>query len=433
MKRLLLSAISLVAVALATPAEAQPIRLECDLFTSAVKGCVPPSGGGTTNYLRADGTFAAPPGSGTSAACPSAASLGFVGDGSTDNVATWNTWAAGFTSAMAGYCIDFGTGWYKFSSGVSIAIPVSTQGNQALVIRGIGSEGAVLDFATGGGITINPLSTFEAKQYHISGLSLWTRGTTGNCITVNNTITTTLQNSIRDVVCRGVGGSTNWASGIYLANQGQLYIENFIITHSTIGINVAASATAGASPGIVIANGSIGATDKAIYVGNNSESILIDKMIFNGGTKIYIDGTNIFQVTVSNSVFSGLISGVGQSNADGIFVNGAGAIQLINNLMYCNPGFSCIKATNTHGLTIIGNIFRGDSGIGSNTGITIGTYPSGNTVPSTIVGNSFSTLATGINLLTGSSKVNVQSNAYSSNTTNIVNSGTGNTIGGGSP
>lgn len=33
-----------------------------DLFTSALKGLVPASGGGTTNFLRADGTFAAPPG-----------------------------------------------------------------------------------------------------------------------------------------------------------------------------------------------------------------------------------------------------------------------------------------------------------------------------------------------------------------------------------
>jgi hypothetical protein len=33
-------------------------------FTDSLKGLVPPSGGGTTNYLRADGTFAAPPGSG---------------------------------------------------------------------------------------------------------------------------------------------------------------------------------------------------------------------------------------------------------------------------------------------------------------------------------------------------------------------------------
>jgi len=40
---------------------------QLDLFTSSLKGLVPPSGGGTVNFLRADGTFAAPPsgGSGT--------------------------------------------------------------------------------------------------------------------------------------------------------------------------------------------------------------------------------------------------------------------------------------------------------------------------------------------------------------------------------
>lgn len=32
-----------------------------DVFTSSLKGLVPASGGGTTNFLRADGTFAAPP------------------------------------------------------------------------------------------------------------------------------------------------------------------------------------------------------------------------------------------------------------------------------------------------------------------------------------------------------------------------------------
>lgn len=36
-----------------------------DAFTSALKGLAPASGGGTTNYLRADGTWAAPPGAGS--------------------------------------------------------------------------------------------------------------------------------------------------------------------------------------------------------------------------------------------------------------------------------------------------------------------------------------------------------------------------------
>ncbi len=35
-----------------------------DTFTSGAKGLAPASGGGTTNYLRADGTYAAPPGNG---------------------------------------------------------------------------------------------------------------------------------------------------------------------------------------------------------------------------------------------------------------------------------------------------------------------------------------------------------------------------------
>lgn len=35
-----------------------------DLFTTSLKGLVPASGGGTTNFLRADGTWAAPPGGG---------------------------------------------------------------------------------------------------------------------------------------------------------------------------------------------------------------------------------------------------------------------------------------------------------------------------------------------------------------------------------
>lgn len=53
-----------------TGATADPLDLTAaqvtamlNLFDSSLKGLVPPSGGGTTNFLRADGTFAAPSGS----------------------------------------------------------------------------------------------------------------------------------------------------------------------------------------------------------------------------------------------------------------------------------------------------------------------------------------------------------------------------------
>jgi hypothetical protein len=47
-----------------TLADAAALTSGINLFTSALAGSVPASGGGTTNFLRADGTWAAPPGGG---------------------------------------------------------------------------------------------------------------------------------------------------------------------------------------------------------------------------------------------------------------------------------------------------------------------------------------------------------------------------------
>jgi hypothetical protein len=48
-----------------------------DVFTSALKGLAPASGGGTTNFLRADGTWAAPPGGGGGGANVGTATVDF--------------------------------------------------------------------------------------------------------------------------------------------------------------------------------------------------------------------------------------------------------------------------------------------------------------------------------------------------------------------
>lgn len=46
------------------PITATQLTTLCNVFTSTLPGCVPSSGGGTTNFLRADGTWAAPGGGG---------------------------------------------------------------------------------------------------------------------------------------------------------------------------------------------------------------------------------------------------------------------------------------------------------------------------------------------------------------------------------
>lgn len=51
-----------------TAADAAAQTALLNAFTSALKGLVPASGGGTTNFLRSDGTWAAPPGGGATGA-----------------------------------------------------------------------------------------------------------------------------------------------------------------------------------------------------------------------------------------------------------------------------------------------------------------------------------------------------------------------------
>lgn len=60
------AAASAAGLAMLTAVDAAAQTNLLNVFTSGAKGLVPASGGGTTNFLRADGTFAAPPGGGGS-------------------------------------------------------------------------------------------------------------------------------------------------------------------------------------------------------------------------------------------------------------------------------------------------------------------------------------------------------------------------------
>src|SRR5262249_61641364 len=52
--------------------------LAVNTFTTGAAGVVPASGGGTTNFLRADGTWAVPPGGGTGTVTSVAAGAGLT-------------------------------------------------------------------------------------------------------------------------------------------------------------------------------------------------------------------------------------------------------------------------------------------------------------------------------------------------------------------
>jgi hypothetical protein len=104
-----------------------------NVFTSSLQGLVPASGGGTTEYLRADGTFAVPPGSGSSYTFAdsiqnSAGTVSLVGDTSTPGDSVYyGTNAAGTR------------GYYALPSSVNSAFTFWSANNTSISGGGAGS------------------------------------------------------------------------------------------------------------------------------------------------------------------------------------------------------------------------------------------------------------------------------------------------------
>lgn len=75
--------------------------LRCTTFGSSQAGCAPASGGGISNFLRADGAWAAPSGSAIQVFNP--LDYGAVGNGTTDDTTAWNNLCAAVTAAGSGW------------------------------------------------------------------------------------------------------------------------------------------------------------------------------------------------------------------------------------------------------------------------------------------------------------------------------------------
>ncbi|MHA2401570.1 MAG: beta strand repeat-containing protein, partial [Candidatus Kariarchaeaceae archaeon] len=88
-----------------------------DVFTDALKGLVPLSGGGTTNYLRADGTWNEPPGTGGS---PPFADTNSIVEGSADNTKELRFEVDGNTTGIIGVIATV------FTTAKTVTIPDAT-------------------------------------------------------------------------------------------------------------------------------------------------------------------------------------------------------------------------------------------------------------------------------------------------------------------
>jgi hypothetical protein len=166
-----------------------------------------------------------------------------------------------------------------------------------------------------------------------------------------------------------------------------------------------------------------------INYNNYCQGVTVSQSNFTGDTiGIFCPSSlsGLEQLSVTQSQFECYTSGISLNTCienttitDNLFLVG-----LVNNGTGVNLGASGL-------FSITGNTFTFQSAGTTNK---IGVLVNGNaaSLPGVITGNVFQGLAVGIDLLSGSAYVNVQSNAYSGNTTNVGNAGTSNTLGGGS-
>jgi hypothetical protein len=106
------------------------------------------------------------------------------------------------------------------------------------------------------------------------------------------------------------------------------------------------------------------------------------------------------------------------------------AVMLIGNFFLVPSNGVGIQLQNYSQFSILGNTFNpAVLPITNATSIVIGPYTASAGI---ISGNQSYKMTLAVNLQSGSQFVNVQSNSYSGNTTNVLNNGTNNTVGGGS-
>ena len=270
-----------------------------DTFTSALKGLAPASGGGTTNFLRADGTWAAPPGGGGGTTTNSitfnnggsGAASGTSFNGSSAVTISHNTIGAqplaNNLTSLAGLTYASGTPFVKMSAAGTFSLDTNTYltGNQTITLSGdVSGSGATLISTTIGNNAVT-----LAKFQQISTSSFLGRVTagTGNVEVLTGTQATTLidvfTTSLKGLAPASGGGTTNFlrADGTWAAppGGGGGGTTTFAVTFNNSGTGAASGTTFDGSVARTISYNTLGA-NKVITSGTAAPTGGVDGDIY---------------------------------------------------------------------------------------------------------------------------------------------------------
>ena len=358
------------------------------------------------------------------------AQYGGVGDGITDNSSAL---AAFFAANPSSGVLTFGAGVYRFNSLVP-HIFASSVGSYAL--RGLGSDITVLSWPSSDGIALTYATEFNSV--HLSGMTL-ASGSIGNTglklqlpgPNINPAISA--QNTLFDVVFRGADGynlHNYWGTALYIESVSNCNLTDCYF--AGVYPNGVGIVLEGVQNAYSVQTNLVGCTFNGLSIG-----------IRYGDVNGYVQGVTIGHCNFTGVDFGVLsptaLAGISQlSVTSSQFTSFGGAAiwedsaieftSAIGNLFLAGQANASLLAfIKNSEFTISGNSFI--STLPAVNGIVVGTSVGG---CGTIVGNTFGGLSIGVNLEAGATMINVQSNAYTGGGTPVLNSGTGNIVGGGS-
>ncbi|MCA6468801.1 MAG: hypothetical protein IM591_00240 [Chitinophagaceae bacterium] len=326
-----------------------------DVFTTSLKGLAPASGGGTTNFLRADGTWAAPPGGTTTNSITfnnggSGAASGTSFNGSSAVTISHNTigaqpLATNLTS-LAGLTYASGTPFVKMSAAGTFSLDTNTYltGNQTITLSGDVSGSGATSIST----TIGNNAVTLAKFQQISTSSFLGRVTagTGNVEVLTGTQATTLidvfTTSLKGLAPASGGGTTNFlrADGTWAAppGGGGGGTTTFAVTFNNSGTGAASGTTFDGSVARTISYNTLGA-NKVITSGTAAPTGGVDGDIYlqydvslltGSGTTNYIPKFTSSSA-IGNSILVDNNNAVSIGNTASSWRSGANAIQFGTN------------------------------------------------------------------------------------------------------
>lgn len=255
------------------------------------------------------------------AACTSAASVGFIADGVTNNDASWNSWIASIGTSSG--CLEFSAGRYRFTTQISASLAAG----QTLVIRGAGQDATEWHFpnATNG----FSISMAVSNPGYVSGpgftlengavLTATAGGTAGVTIDGNEVIGyIPKQTNIRYVTFRGDSSTHFWGVGLQAIDLSNLLVDHIGVYGADLdnvnGIGIEYFGTAaGTTPTIVnISNLTSFFLGTAVYAHGEWEGLNITQSnIVDVGYGVHCtSGSHKNQCNVSNSHISAVHNGI---------------------------------------------------------------------------------------------------------------------------